>query len=136
MLMEISSFNHAALLISDIERSRHFYGEILGLQEVPRPKSFNFPGAWYRIGEQELHLIGSQEEGRVQQVNPGYRRDEMATGHGSHIAFAVPNLQEAVEHMHAHSIEIVGGPRPRGDGVQQMYVCDPDGYIVELFAWP
>jgi hypothetical protein len=22
-----------------------------------------------------------------------------------------------------------------GDGVLQMYVCDPDGYIVELFVW-
>ena len=47
----------------------------------------------------------------------------------------VANLEEARRHLQAHNVEIVGGPRPRGDGVLQMYVCDPDGYIVELFVW-
>jgi catechol 2,3-dioxygenase-like lactoylglutathione lyase family enzyme len=32
-------------------------------------------------------------------------------------------------------VEIVGGPRPRGDGVQQIFIYDPDGYMIELFAW-
>src|SRR6266581_1767141 len=41
----------------------------------------------------------------------------------------------SVRHLQAHNVAIVGGPRPRGDGVLQMYVCDPDGYIVELFVW-
>ena len=27
---------------------------------------------------------------------------------------------------------LVGGPRPRGDGVLQAYLADPDGNIVEL----
>ena len=27
---------------------------------------------------------------------------------------------------------VVGGPRPRGDGVLQAYVTDPDGNVVEL----
>ena len=61
--MEIRRLDHAALLVKDVERSRRFYGQVLG------------------------------------------------------------------------NVEIVGGPRPRGDGVLQMYVCDPDSYIVELFVW-
>jgi len=40
-----------------------------------------------------------------------------------------------MQHLRAHDVEIVGGPRPRGDGVQQLYICDPDGYIIELFVW-
>jgi catechol 2,3-dioxygenase-like lactoylglutathione lyase family enzyme len=133
--MELRSFNHASLLVKDVERSRHFYGQILGLPEVPRPKSFDFPGAWFRLGSQEVHLIGEEEEGRTKQVNPGYRRDELAHGHTTHIAFEVANLETAIQHLRAHQVEIVGGPRPRGDGVQQMYICDPDGYVVELFVW-
>ena len=26
-------------------------------------------------------------------------------------------------------------PRPRGDGVMQLYIRDPDGYVIEFFAW-
>ena len=66
---------------------------------------------------------------------PGYRGDEIARGHGSHVAFEVDDLAAAIQHLQAHNVQILGGPRPRGDGVQQMYVCDPDGYIVEFFVW-
>jgi predicted lactoylglutathione lyase len=26
-------------------------------------------------------------------------------------------------------------PCPRDEGVMQLYICDPDGYIVEFFVW-
>jgi catechol 2,3-dioxygenase-like lactoylglutathione lyase family enzyme len=133
--MEIRKLDHAAFLVKDVERSCQFYGQVLGMEQIPRPKNFDFPGAWFSKGSFQIHLIGEDEPGRVAQVNPGYRRDEMAHGHGAHVAFEVDNLEEAIRHLHAHDVEIVGGPRPRGDGVQQMYVCDPDGYIIELFVW-
>lgn len=133
--MEIRKLDHAAFLVRDVERSCQFYGQVLGMEQIPRPKNFDFPGAWFSKGSFQIHLIGEDEPGRVAQVNPGYRRDEMARGHGAHVAFEVDNLEEAIRHLHAYDVEIVGGPRPRGDGVQQMYVCDPDGYIIELFVW-
>jgi catechol 2,3-dioxygenase-like lactoylglutathione lyase family enzyme len=52
----------------------------------------------------------------------------------THLAFEVDNLEDALQCLKTHNIEIVGGPSPRGDGVMQLYVCDPDGYIVELFV--
>ena len=134
--MEIRKLDHAALLVKDVERSRHFYGQVLGMQEVPRPSNFNFPGAWFRKGSAEIHLIGEAEPGRAAQAQPGYRRDEMERGYGAHIAFEVDDLEEARRHMRTYGVETVGEPRPRGDGVMQMYVCDPDGYVVELFVRP
>lgn len=133
--MEICSLDHAALLVKDVERSRHFYNQVLGMEEVPRPSSFDFPGAWFRKGKAELHLIGENEPGRVAQAHPGYRSDEKARGRATHIAFLVDDLEEAQQHLRACNVEIVGGPQPRGDGVEQLYICDPDGYIVELFSW-
>ena len=133
--MEIRSLDHAALLVKDVERSRYFYGQVLGMEEVPRPHNFDFPGAWFRKGRAEIHLIGEMEAGRAVQVQPGYRRDEMAHGHFAHIAFMVDDLEEAQRHLRANNVEVVGGPRPRGDGVEQLYICDPDGYMVELFVW-
>ena len=134
--MEIRRLDHAALLVKDVERSRRFYGQVLGMEEVPRPSNFTFPSTWFRKGHAEIHLIGEAEHGRAGQVQPGgYRPDELSVGYGAHIAFEVANLEEARQHLQAHHVAIVGGPRPRGDGVLQIYVCDPDGYLVELFVW-
>lgn len=133
--MDIRSLNHVSLLVRDVERSRQFYNQILGMEEVPRPATFNFPGAWLRKGSVIIHLVGEAEPGRVDQVYPGtYNPDELSRGYGSHIAFEVADLESALHHLRTHNIEIVGGPRPRGDGVTQFYICDPDRYVLEFFA--
>ncbi len=134
--MHIRALDHAALLVKDVERSRYFYGTVLGMNEEPRPSNFAFPGAWFRKGAAHIHLIGEIEEGRATQVVATYRRDELAVGHATHLAFEVDDLDAAQEHLRSHNIEIVGGPRPRGDGVQQLYVLDPDGYVIEYFVFP
>src|SRR2546430_14570555 len=121
--MEIRRLDHAALLVKDVERSRRFYGQVLGMEEVPRPSNFTFPGAWFRKGRAEIHLIGEDEAGRAAELRPdNYRPAELATGHGPHIAFEVADLESAQEHLRRHQVEIVGGPRPRGDGPIQLYV--------------
>ncbi len=42
--MEITALHHIALTVTDMERSRKFYREILSLEEIPRP-AFTFPVA-------------------------------------------------------------------------------------------
>lgn len=132
--MRVLGINHAALLVSDVEASRRFYGEVLGMEEVPRPSNFRFPGAWFRRGAAELHLIGESEPGRVGQVQPGYGPDELSEGYCAHLAFEVEDFDEALRQVEERGAEIVGIPRQRGGGVVQMYLADPDGYVVELMA--
>ena len=48
--------HHYSLDVSDIEVSRRFYGDLLGLSEIDRP-DFGIPGAWYQAGPVQLHLI-------------------------------------------------------------------------------
>jgi catechol 2,3-dioxygenase-like lactoylglutathione lyase family enzyme len=134
--MEIVGLDHVAILSGDVERSRAFYGGVLGMQEVPRPASFSFPGAWFRQGRAEVHVIGEAEPGRAADAHPGYRADEHARGYATHVAFEVADLDAARAHLESRGVSLVGQPRPRGDGPIQMYVADPDGYVVELFAWP
>ena len=133
--MKIRTLDHTALLVRDVEKSRHFYGRVLGMEEVSRPHTFDFPGAWFRMGKTELHLIGETEAGRVAAVEPNsYRPDELARGYGTHSAYEVDDLEETQRHLREHDITIVGGPRPRGDGITQLYILDPDNYVVELFV--
>ena len=93
--MEIRGLDHAALLVKDVERSRRFYGEVLSMEEVPRPSNFTFPGAWFRKGRAEIHLIGESEPGRTAQVQPGgYRPDELSVGYGAHIPSRSPTWKK------------------------------------------
>jgi catechol 2,3-dioxygenase-like lactoylglutathione lyase family enzyme len=134
--MNTRKLDHVSFLVKDVERSRRFYSEVLGLRELPRPSNASHLGAWLTNDKHsfEVHLIGEAEEGRVDQTHTPYRHDEMATGHGSHPAFEVEDLEAVTQHLHALNVEIMGGPRPRGDGVQQVFICDPDGYMIELFV--
>ena len=57
--MQIHILHHVSITVSDLERSRQFYREILQLTEIERPP-FGFPGAWFGVGggsEQHVHLI-------------------------------------------------------------------------------
>ena len=132
--MRVRGINHAALLVSDVDASRGFYGGVLGMEEVPRPSSFGFPGAWFRRGAAELHLIGEAEPGRAGQVQPGYGPEELSEGYCAHLALEVEDFGEARRQAEERGASIVGAPRDRGDGVLQMYLTDPDGYVVELMA--
>jgi catechol 2,3-dioxygenase-like lactoylglutathione lyase family enzyme len=133
--LEIRELNHSAFIVSDVEKSRYFYGQVLGMDEVARPDSFNFPGAWFRKGSAEVHLIGEDHPGRASELRPAnYQTAELAAGHGPHTAFEITDLEEAQQHLRRHKVEVVGGPRPRGDGVMQMFVLDPDNYLIELFV--
>ncbi len=133
--MNMRKLDHVSFLVKDVERSRRFYGQVLGLRELPRPSTVDNPGAWLTNNEHsfEVHLIGEVEAGRVAQTHVQYRSDELACGYGSHAAFEIEKLEATIQHLRDLNVEIVGGPRPRGDGVQQIFICDPDGYMIELF---
>ncbi len=134
--MRIRKLDHVSFLVKDVEQSRRFYSQVLELHELPRPSNASHLGAWLTndTHDFEVHLIGEVEIGRVEQTHTRYRRDEMATGHGSHPAFETENLQATLQHLHSLHVELMGGPRQRGDGVHQLFICDPDGYMLELFV--
>src|ERR1700731_4005123 len=55
--VNIKTLQHCGLVVRDLERSRWFYGTVLGMQEIPRPSNFTFGGAWFQGGDSQLHLI-------------------------------------------------------------------------------
>jgi catechol 2,3-dioxygenase-like lactoylglutathione lyase family enzyme len=131
--VEIRKLDHSALVVRDLAASRRFYGEILGLQEIPRPRSFTFGGCWFRGASFELHLIlAADTTAPAGFAEPG---PAAARGLAHHLAFEVDDLAATEAHLRAHGVRIVGGPLPRGDGPVQLYVDDPDGNMLEFFSW-
>ena len=119
--MKIFELNHVAVHVAELERSCAFYRDVLRLEPMPRP-AFDFPGAWFRLGEaQELHLIGRPN-------HPG-----MNTNSNNHFALRVDNIVDWEEHLAQTSAEF-RPKKKRPDGAWQIFIRDPDGHYIELFT--
>jgi catechol 2,3-dioxygenase-like lactoylglutathione lyase family enzyme len=122
---------HCGLIVADLDRSRAFYGGALGLTEVPRPHNFVFEGAWFQVGDDQLHLLVEAETtGAAGTAEPG---PSARVGLANHIALEVDDLDSARVRLDEHGVALIGGPMPRGDGYDQVFMRDPDGYVIELF---
>jgi catechol 2,3-dioxygenase-like lactoylglutathione lyase family enzyme len=109
--------------VSDLERSKKFYTEVLGLKVAARVPAQGEPheyllGLTGNIREDTLIVI------RKAEVKPG------ATEFGS-ITIVVPDGRKMAERVLAAGYQAA---RPLGDGTN--FVRDPDGYIIELYQRP
>jgi catechol 2,3-dioxygenase-like lactoylglutathione lyase family enzyme len=117
--MAVSSMNHFTILTDDVANTVRFYGEVLGLEDGPRPP-FAFAGAWlYARGAPILHVIG--ERGR----------DELRAGVIDHMAFTAQGLSDTVAKLEARGIEY-DLRRLVGRGQWQLFFFDPNGARFEL----
>jgi catechol 2,3-dioxygenase-like lactoylglutathione lyase family enzyme len=124
---------HVGLVVSDLERSRRFYGGALGLEEVPRPHNFRFEGAWFQVGDDQLHLLVEAETtSKAGGADPG---PSATMGLVNHVALETDDLDAAGARLAEHGVPLIGGPMPRGDGYDQIFLRDPDGYVIELFQF-
>ena len=133
--MSEPAYHHAQLTVSDLERSRAFYRDVLGLKEIPRP-AFPHPGAWFALANgRELHIV------TVPGVVP--RGLPVMQIYETHIALRVESFRQMVEHLRAHGYrEDVDDDHPfkmvvkthPPTGYPQVYFLDPDLYMFEFNA--
>jgi catechol 2,3-dioxygenase-like lactoylglutathione lyase family enzyme len=120
MKISILELNHVAIHVKNVAESIHFYQNILEFEKLNTRPAFDFDGAWFRLGVyQELHII----EGRDYEVNSHSRK--------THFALRVKSASETVAFLKSKNIEMIG-PKPRPDGVIQIFITDPDGYWIEF----
>jgi catechol 2,3-dioxygenase-like lactoylglutathione lyase family enzyme len=128
--INVNSFDHVTLICADLEQTRHFYVDFLGMTQVPRP-AFKFPGMWFQTGTVQIHATQSSPESG----KPGWA-DQGATiaSRSHHIAFAVDDVAEALKIVERHGVRIASPLQQRPDGFKQLYLYDPDGHLVELVS--
>jgi glyoxylase I family protein len=64
-MINITRLHHVSICVRDMEASRHFYVDILGMEEVKRPDTFQFPGQWFRKNGYEIHTISAEVSGQI-----------------------------------------------------------------------
>ena len=100
------------------EAAKHFYGVVMGLQEVPKPEgSRGRGGAWYQLGPMQLHLSVEDLEGAVMSKR--------------HVCYTVANLAEAEQRFRDAGVEILPDDIPT-PGWSRFYVRDPGGNRLEI----
>ena len=126
--IKVQSLDHVTLVVKDLDRSRQFYVDGLGMREVPRP-AFSFPGSWFQAGPTLIHLIG-EHLGGSPAGNP--LAEEFRTTRSNHFAFLVDDVEAAYARAQELGMKIVSPPKARPDGFVQVFLIDPDGFVVEL----
>lgn len=129
-LLTVHAIDHVAVVARDLEQSRRFYEDILGMRPVPRP-DFPFAGLWFQAGATQIHVIHANAEAGPAGMPPF---QGTMPSRGTHLAFELDSCTEATAILQAAGIEIVAGPQSRPDGFQQVYIHDPDRYLIELFS--
>ena len=96
--------------------ARGFYGELLGLEELPRPTTLPDPdGCWFRVGAQELHV------GVDRPFQPALK---------AHPSFLVDDLPALIARLASRDIHAT-----RDDtipGIERAFISDPFGNRLEI----
>jgi catechol 2,3-dioxygenase-like lactoylglutathione lyase family enzyme len=138
-MIKARAINHTALRITDPKRAQDFYTKVLGLKVVPFPamtdatRKFGASltaaagtpaptgGLWVEAPDgKQLHLIAAPVASG--KINP----------FGPHIAIEVEDIVEARRSLEGQGIEYLAAPE--GMPFAQLWVLDPDGSTIELWA--
>jgi catechol 2,3-dioxygenase-like lactoylglutathione lyase family enzyme len=116
--LQIAQIDHCSVLITDVERSRHFYRDSLGMKEINKPRTFDFVVLWFELGNQQIHLLLKE---RPDVLSP------------RHFALRVADAAAARQYFREHGIAMQETtPIP---GADRFFIADPDGNRIEIIQW-
>ena len=115
---------HTRYRVTDLEKTVHFYKEVLGLEETRRHTSprgsqlvfFKAPGS-----AEEIEICKFDESGPVQ-IGPDV----------THLAFEVEDMDAFARHAAAKGCPLSDGPTRTGSGSVIAFIDAPEGYEIEL----
>jgi catechol 2,3-dioxygenase-like lactoylglutathione lyase family enzyme len=119
----VSGISELVLEVSDLDRARDFYREVLGLEETLYGEGRE-GRYWYLIGDSARLGLWTPQVG-------------LAGGRGgAHVHFALRVPHDAVdgilERLRARGAEVEGPVQLGAD--RAIYVTDPDGNVVEFWS--
>jgi catechol 2,3-dioxygenase-like lactoylglutathione lyase family enzyme len=131
--MPLTHLEHFLVQSADIEATKDWYVEVLGMRVGPSP-DFGFPVYWLYIGERDvLHL--TQGGGSVSAERLRYLGQDSQATSGSgvidHIGFRATGLEATIAHLERHAIAFQER-RVNDQGLYQLFLHDPNGIKVEL----
>jgi catechol 2,3-dioxygenase len=124
--MEVKELGHIVLYVRDLQRSRRFYGEILGWKEIAQ---LGGQGAMFSSGRTHHELL-------LLEVGPGATPIPAAPRVGMyHFGLKVgetdQELREALDRLTEAGVKVNGAADHTV--THSLYIEDPDGNEIELY---
>jgi catechol 2,3-dioxygenase-like lactoylglutathione lyase family enzyme len=131
--MPLSHIEHFLLQTTDMEKTRKWYVEVLGMRVGANP-DFKFPVFWLYLGDKDVVHVTEGGKG-VSENRKKYvgQQSDAASGTGvvDHIAFRATGLREMIAHL--KSLKVDFKQRQVDDqGLYQLFMFDPNGVKIEL----
>ena len=116
------TLHHASLLVSNTQESLKFYVDTLGMEQTQRP-DLPFPGAWLKVGKQQIHLLElPSPDAKTGRPKHG--------GRDRHVAMTVADITPVKQLLDDAGVEYTLSI----SGRQALFCRDPDGNAIEIIA--
>lgn len=116
--IRFTHIDHCSVVVTDVVRSRDFYGRVLGLKEIAAPKEFDFVAVWYDLGGTYIHLLLKPEPDTI---SP------------RHFCLLTPDAKAARAHFAGLGVPIEETVKIAA--ADRFFVRDPDGNRIEVLQW-
>ncbi|MED4123275.1 VOC family protein [Halalkalibacterium halodurans] len=122
-MISYECLHHVSLPVTDLNKAVTFYRDVLCLAPLERP-DFDFDGAWFGVGEQQIHLI-------VYDQTEMLREQPTIDTKEAHFALRVQDYEETLSWLQKHNVAYRENRTSRS-GFAQIFCLDPDGNQIEL----
>jgi catechol 2,3-dioxygenase-like lactoylglutathione lyase family enzyme len=123
--MPLRRLDHLLVLTDDLEATRAFYHDALGLEVGERPP-LAFPGYWlYLDGTPCVHVA----ERAAYEAHAARLGLYVGGGPVDHVAFAGSDYDRLVARLETAGVEAVANAAP---GLRQLFFTDPNGLRIEV----
>jgi catechol 2,3-dioxygenase-like lactoylglutathione lyase family enzyme len=132
--------SHIGICVSDLERSLRFYCDGLGFSigeahaignefadALEVPGQVDLTSQFIRIEGLSIELLRYRSPGA--QGHPSESRNQLGL---THLSFVVADLDASVNRLVECGGTLLGATRTKQEGIELLFVSDPDGVRVEL----
>jgi catechol 2,3-dioxygenase-like lactoylglutathione lyase family enzyme len=129
--MSVTRMEHVLVLCDDIEATREFYCQVVGLRVGERP-ALEFPGYWLYAGATPCLHIAERKRYLTHAAWMGLATPHEPPGPGpvDHIAFDASDYESANARIEGHGVAAVRNTIPGGP--RQLFIDDPNGVRIEI----
>jgi catechol 2,3-dioxygenase-like lactoylglutathione lyase family enzyme len=133
--MPLTGLEHFLVLTDDVEATRAFYCDALGLRVGDRP-DLPFAGLWLYLGDvPRVHVAErGPYEAHSERIGIATARGAAGTGSVDHIAFDSDDYDELAERLRAAGVD--AQPNEVPGGLRQLFAHDPNGVKIEINVKP
>ncbi len=130
--MPLTRLEHYLVLTDDIDATRDFYVQALGMQVGSRP-DLGFPGHWVYLGDTPVIHIAEWKTYTAHSQRKGVEVSARAnaTGPVDHIAFAAQDYEGVLARLREQGVQVRTNDNP-GNIVRQLFLFDPNGVKIEI----